>query len=283
MRAPIAGSTALLTGASSGIGEALARRLAPRVKKLVLVARRVDRLERLMGELALANPHAEIAIEPCDLADRTALTALCDKLAQEHVTIDVLVNNAGMGDMGMFDLASWEKTEQMLELNVRALTYLTHRLVPGMVTRGRGGVLNISSSFGLAFLPGFAAYIGTKHFVTGFTESLRLDVAHAGVVVTQVCPGPVATEFEKVAGNFTGARAPWFIELSADACAKAALRGFSRRRALVIPGLGMKVMMALHALTPKVLLRLLALPMARWLRRRQERHLAEERARAEGR
>lgn len=282
-RAPIAGSTTLLTGASSGIGEALARQLAPRVKKLLLVARRAERLETLKEELVRACPRLEVVCIPCDLANREALAQMCDTLEADGVTVDVLVNNAGVGDMGMFDLASWAKTEQMLELNVRALTYLTHRFVPGMVRRGRGGVLNISSGFGLSFTPGFAGYIGTKHFVTGFTESLRLDVLHAGVVVTQVCPGPVATEFEAQAGNFTGAKAPRFLELTADECATAALRGFSRRKALVVPGVAMKLMLWLNAVTPRAILRWVNLPAAKWLRTREERYRAAERAKSEGR
>jgi short-subunit dehydrogenase len=267
MKPPIDGSVTLITGASSGIGVELARRLAPRVRKLVLVARRRDRLDDLARELTSAHAGLEVAVDSCDLADRNGLTRLADRLVAEG-GVDILVNNAGLGDFGMFDRAGWAKYEQIIEVNVRALTYLTHRLVPQMVDKRRGGVLNISSGFGLAFLPGFSVYLASKHFVSGFSEALRLDVAPMGVVVTQVCPGPVATEFEQIAGNYTGIR-PTLVEISAERCARSALRAFDRGRALVIPGIGIGFVMSLSALTPRFLKRMVLAPGAAWLRERQ--------------
>jgi uncharacterized protein len=271
-RPPIDGATALITGASSGIGVAIARQLAPRVKKLILVARRAERMETLAAELVAAHPALVVEVEPCDLNDRTALASLADRSAADSV--DLLVNNAGLGDISMFDLADWDKTERMIEVNVRALAFLTHRLLPPMIERGRGGILNVSSGFGLAFMPGFSAYVGTKHFVTGFTESLRLELRRQGIVVTQVCPGPVATEFEEVAGNFTGQSAA-LVEISADHCARAALRGFERDRALVIPGLVIRAAMFLQAWSPRWIQRLLFGAGAPWLRQRQIAATAE--------
>ncbi len=267
MRPPIDGSVTLVTGASSGIGGELARLFAARARKLWLVARRRERLDALAGELRDEHEGLEVAVEACDLGDRAALAALCDRLVAAG-GVDILVNNAGVGDIGMFDLSAWDKNEQMLELNVRALTYLTHRLVPGMVHKRKGGVLNVSSGFGLTFMPGFGVYIGTKHFVTGFSESLRLDLAPMGVVVTQVCPGPVATEFEENAGNFTGLSAGT-AEISAERCARAAFAGFERGRAMVIPGTLIRVMMWLAALTPRFLHRLLYRPGSSWMRQKQ--------------
>jgi short-subunit dehydrogenase len=268
MRAPIDGAVALVTGASSGIGDAIARQLAPRVRRLILVARRRERLEALAAELTSAHDELEVEVMPCDLTDRDALVELADAI-EDRFELDILVNNAGLGDIGMFDLAGWDKTERMIELNVRALTYLTHRIAPGMVRRKKGGILMVSSGFGLSFLPGFAAYVGTKHYVTGFTESLRLELRHLGVVVTQVCPGPVATEFEDVAGNFTGMRPQRFVEISAERCARSALSGFERGRALVLPGVLYRIIMWLGAWTPRWVLRLLYGPGARWFRKRQ--------------
>ena len=106
--------------------------------------------------------------------------------------------------MGLYEFADWEKTLQMIRVNVEAVALLTHRFLPPMLKQRRGGILNVSSGWGLSFMPGFAAYVGTKHFVTGFTESIRLEAKSMGVVVSQVCPGPVATEFVEVSGNPVG-------------------------------------------------------------------------------
>jgi uncharacterized protein len=266
MAALLDGSTVLLTGASSGIGRVMARLLGPRVGKLILVARRVDRLQSLETELRAENTALTVELRPCDLVDLAAVNKLLDDLAATDV--DVLINNAGTGDLGVFDRADWKKTETMLHLNVTSLALLTHRLVAPMVARGRGGVLNISSGFGLVFSPGMAAYIGSKHFVTGFTESLRLDLLGTGVTVTQVCPGPVATEFEENVGNFTGLK-PTLVEISAERCARAALRGFERGRAMVMPGVAIRFVMWLAALTPRWGLRLFWSPFARALRKKQ--------------
>lgn len=265
MSSPIDDGRVLITGASSGIGRELALRIAHRAKAILLVARRRERLDELAAELTKLRPALEVRVFACDVTDRAAT----DAMLAEAGTVDVLVNNAGLGDLGVFDRANWEKTERMIALNCTSLLYLTHRLVGAMVGRGRGGILNISSGFGLTFGPGMAAYIATKHFVSGFTEGLRLDVAGTGVVVTQVCPGPVATEFEENIGNFTGLHAPKFVEISAAACARASIRGFDWRRALVIPGFWIKVLLFLGLWTPRVILRLLYAPAARALRRKQ--------------
>src|SRR5262249_29144015 len=162
--------------------------------------------------------------------------------------IDVLINNAGFGDFHCFDLASWPTVEQMLDLNVKSLAYLTWKLLPGMVARARGGILNVSSGAGLEPVPGFSAYVGTKHFVTGFPGPVRLGVKPRGVVVSQPCPGPVATEFNAVASYV--ATEPKFVRLDAAACARWALAAFGRGRALIVPGVWMNIAMFLGAVTP---------------------------------
>ena len=237
------------------------------MKTLILVARRRARLDKLAEELR-GDSDVEVVVMPCDLSDRDAVEAFVDEVLAEH-EVDILVNNAGLGDIGMFDMAPWDKTERMLEVNMRALTYLTRRFVEPMVERQRGGILMISSGFGLSFMPGFAAYVGTKHYVTGFTESLRLDVKSQGVAVTQVCPGPVATEFEDVAGNFTGMEAPGIVEITAEHCARSSISGFSRNKALVTPGFVYSIVITLGRLTPRWMLRLLYGRGAVWFRKRQ--------------
>lgn len=276
-RSPFDGGVVLVTGASSGIGEALARQLAPRAKALVLVARRKERLDALARDLEAAHGARGLAahVYACDVTDFAAVDRMLADVEAKIGAVDVLVNNAGFGDLGTFDHADWDKTRRMIDLNVTSLTYLTHRLVRPMVARGHGGILNVSSGFGLTFMPGFAAYLATKHYVTSFTEALRLDLQGTGVVVSQVCPGPVRTEFNDTLGNFTGRDAPKFVEISAEHAARAAIRGIDRRRALVIPGLAISFLMALAAVTPRWVLRLVYAPVATLLRKRQEKELAK--------
>jgi uncharacterized protein len=259
----------IVTGASSGIGRAFAERIAPRASVLVLVARRKDRLDALKDELLARCPDLRVLVEECDVTHRGAVDAMLERVERDGGPVDVLVNNAGFGDLGVFDRADWNKTERMIDLNVTSLLYLTHRLVRGMVERGRGGILNVSSGFGLTFLPGLATYIGTKHFVSGFTEALRLDLAGTGVVVTQVCPGPVKTEFNDTVGNFTGMNVPSIVEISADRCARAGIAAFDRRRPLVVPGILIWILISLGTMTPRFLLRLVYWPVARMLRKTQ--------------
>jgi short-subunit dehydrogenase len=268
-RSAIDGGTVLVTGASSGIGMAIARLVAPRAKALVLVARRVDRLEELKRSLVQARAELRVEVIPCDLASREELPKLVAEVAARNLAVDVLVNNAGVGMMGVYDTADTAKTAFMIDLNVTSLSLLTLAFLPGMVERRRGGVVNISSGFGLAVMPTFAAYCATKHFVTGFTEGLCADLAGTGVVATQVCPGPVATEFEQTMGNFTGAKVPAFVEISAEHCARAAVDAFDRGRALVVPGIAMKIVMLVNALAPRFLRRIFAGFIGRYARRKQ--------------
>jgi short-subunit dehydrogenase len=236
---------------------------------MALVARRRERLEELAQELRESNPGLQVHVRPTDLTDLDDTSTMIDEVVEALGPVDVLVNNAGLGDVGALDLADWEKLHRMVTLNITALTFLTHRLYPPMLQRRRGGVLNVSSGFGLAFMPSFATYVGTKHFVTGFTESLHIEAATLGVTVTQACPGPVNTEFEEVAGNFTGHPPPSFLTISADRCAREVLMGFARGRALVIPSLVIRTALFLGARTPRWLLRLFYRPAARWMRARQ--------------
>jgi len=272
MRPALKGSTALVTGASSGIGRELALQIAPSLAKgcVVLVARRAERLEELAVELRSLNPELKVLVAPADLADRESTDAMLAKVEAEAGSVDILVNNAGMGDIGLFEFSDWSKLETMIQLNVTALTYLSHRLVPGMKTKGQGGILNISSGFGLQTLPGAASYAGTKHYVSAFTEALRQELRGHNIVVTQVCPGPVATEFEAVAGNPTGLAVPGLVELSAAQCARSALRGFLRGRAVVVPGFIIGSLVSLGALAPRWLLSLLYWPVPGYLRARQQ-------------
>jgi short-subunit dehydrogenase len=232
----------------------------------------VERLEALRDELQGAHPKLKVHLEPCDLADVAAAARFLDGLSARAGDIDVLINNAGVGDFGPFDRADWKRTEALIALNVTSVALLTHRLVPPMVARRRGGVLNISSGYGFAFSPWLATYVGSKHFVTGFTESLRLDLSGTGVVVSQCCPGPVATEFEAVAAGEEGTIPKWAM-ISAAACARAAMRGFERGRAMIVPGALMKFLRFLVAVSPRFMQRLVQAPLARRFRKAADHKL----------
>jgi uncharacterized protein len=269
MATAIDGGTMLVTGASSGIGMAIARLVAPRAKALVLVARRVERLDELKRELVATRSDLRVETIPCDLSSREDVAKLIAEVAARKLEVDILVNNAGVGMMGLYERADAVKTAFMIDLNVTSLSLLTLAFLPGMVERKRGGILNISSGFGLATMPLFAAYCGTKHFVTGFTEALRADLAGTGVVATQVCPGPVATEFEQAMGNTSGAKVPAFVEITAEHCARASLRAFERDRGMVVPGLVMKIVMLINAFSPRFLRRVFASLIGRYARKKQ--------------
>jgi uncharacterized protein len=275
-RPPIDGSVTLVTGASAGMGVEFARQLAPRVRVLVLAARRVDRLETLAAELRAGHPQLAVMVRQADLVERAACDALLAAVEAEHGAIDILVNNAGMGDMGLFDLSSWDKVEQMIRINCLALSYLTWRVLPGMIARKKGGILNVSSSFGLEWMPGFGPYAATKHFVTALTEAIGIEAGPHGVAVTQVCPGPVRTEFQDVMGNFTPYRVPAFVEMSAEACVRKSLAAFRRGKPLLVPGLLMKLVMLLGATSPRMMRRIAYLPIAQRLRRLQLAARAQE-------
>lgn len=253
MPSSIDDGTILLTGASSGIGREMARQLAPRARRLVLVARRRDRLEALAQELRGARPGLEVLVRAVDLSDREAVRALCDEMQGSGV--DVLINNAGFGDHAPLVEADPRKLEDMILVDVLALVMLTRALTPGMVERGRGGVLNVSSAMGLVSLPHFATYAGCKHFVTAFTDALAGELAGTGVHVSQICPGPVLTEFNEVANVADALNAPSFFAWTPEQCARDALMGLDRNRPLVVPGLGMKAVMAIGQRIPRWLYR----------------------------
>jgi short-subunit dehydrogenase len=157
----------------------------------------------------------------------------------------------------LFDRSEWERTRQVLLTNVVAVAHRTALLVPSMVERGRRGVLNIGSGAGLTVMPASAAYCASKHFVDGFSEALRADLAGTGVVVTQVCPGPVDSEFDQLAGTVGGMAGgpPQFLRISAARCAKDAIAGFERGTALVFPGCAYRIAMMVAPLLARGLQR----------------------------
>ena len=245
----------LITGASSGIGQAMAIELATRAQSLVLVARRADRLMALSSRCRALNPNLVVHVMPCDLSNVEKLSELIHAIQSEDIAVTTLINNAGLGQIGLFEDLDPTQLEVMLMVNVVALTLLTRAFLPGIV-ESKGGVLNVSSGFGLTWMPYFSAYVGTKHFVSGMTASLRAELSGTGVVISQLCPGPVATEFVAVAGNPLGGSAPSWIELSSEECARIGLRGFERGREIIVPGFWAGLSIWLGRLTPRFVLRI---------------------------
>jgi short-subunit dehydrogenase len=241
---------ALVTGASSGIGEALARRLARDGRALGLVARRVDRLEALARELRDGH-HVAVHVLPADLTQPGAVARLVEELGARGLVVDWLVNNAGFGTAGRFDTLPVERELEQVTLNVEALVELTGRLLPGMVRRRRGVVMNVSSIGGFIPSPYMATYTGTKAFVLSFSEAIAAELAGTGVHVLCVCPGATRTEFQDTAG--VDLPAPDFAWQTADEVADEAVRAVGRG-SVVVNGVLNKLTIATAKLVPHALL-----------------------------
>lgn len=195
------GRTALVTGASAGIGKAFAELLAEHGYDLVLTARRADRLEALAAALAAAHGIRAVSL-PADLADPAAPAALCEAVHQRGLAVDVLVNNAGYGVPGKYVRTSWQQQADLIQVLVTAVAELTHRLLPGMIARGFGRVVNVASLAALVpAAPGHTLYAASKAFLVKFSEALAGEVRADGVHVTAVCPGFTYSEFHDVTGT----------------------------------------------------------------------------------
>lgn len=248
---------ALITGASAGIGREFAKQLAGRASLLILVARRQERLEQLRAELQAEHPQLRIEVRSTDLAETAEIASLLDWIAAEKFSLDLLVNNAGLGDLGSFASAEMEKLDRIMLVNMVALTRLTRSLLPALIAQKRGAILNVSSSASFLPMANFAVYAATKAYVTSFSEALRSELRGTGVSVTALCPGPVQTEFTEVAHRDGGGAdfGPAIVYVPVEEVVHAALRGLEHDRAIVIPGWAMKMGMALVRLTPMPLLR----------------------------
>jgi short-subunit dehydrogenase len=252
------GCSALITGASAGLGREFARQLASHARSLILVARRERRLIELHNKLRQQHPSLTVHIRKTDLADLMGLRELIAWLDHENIEVDLLINNAGLGDLGPFATSDPVRNEQMTLVNIVTLTSLTRHLLPRMITRKHGGILNVSSSAGFLPIPGFAVYAATKAYVTSFSEALRAELRGTGVSVCTLCPGPVHTEFQEVAKRPAGQTEPGpeFVYVPVEKVVRDALTAVESDRPTVIPGLAMKVAMFLVRLTPMPILRL---------------------------
>lgn len=245
-------SAAIVTGASSGIGEEFAKILAKRGYQVVLVARSAGKLEALAARLG--SPAHPL---PADLSDRSDRAGLLDRIAALGLIPDILVNNAGLSTLGRVAESVPEKELNLVEVDVAAVVDLCSRLLPGMVERHRGAILNVASVAAFGPLPGQAAYGAAKAFVLSYTHSLRGELKGTGVTVTALCPGPVDTGFGEAAG-FTKEEAdsalPRVMWVPADQVAKAGVDGLAAGKAVVVPGRANRLSASLFRVAPPELM-----------------------------
>ncbi len=252
---------ALVTGASSGIGEAFARLLAAQSTDLVVVARDEARLATLAAELEQGHGVA-VEVLVADLADRSTLRTVADRLQSTTSPIDLLINNAGFGFSGDFIDLDPDLETSVVDVNVSAMHRLAHAAGTAMSARQRGGIINVSSVAGFGPSPKAATYAATKAFVTSFSEALHMELGPLGVVVTCLCPGLTRTEFQQRANASTDA-APATLWQSADTVAEVGLRGLAAGKAVVVPGAHNKVFRVALKVSPSGLVRRAADAMAR--------------------
>ena len=238
----------LITGASSGIGAELARIFASHRHRLVLVARRADRLEALAGEIVARGGAAPILI-PCDLEDNNAGDRIAAALAEAGVEVEYIVNNAGFGMFGLATAMDRAQQLGLIDLNVRMLTDLSLRFADSVI-RHKGGILNVASIASFMPGPGMAVYYASKAYVLHFTEALHQELGPKGVRVTALCPGPVPSEFQKRAGFEPGLDSA-ILNVSAADVAKAGYRGLMAGKRIVLPGLGIKIVPFLLRFVPR--------------------------------
>ncbi|MBU6215640.1 MAG: SDR family oxidoreductase [Acidobacteria bacterium] len=248
-RSPLRWGRALVTGASSGIGRAFAERLAAEGTDLVLVARRGDRLEALAGALSAAHP-VEVEVLPADLAAPVSRRSVELRLAASEDPVDLLVNNAGVGTHGDFAELPADREEQQVQLNVVAVQRLCSAVLPGMLERRQGHVLNVSSIAALYPVPHSATYGATKAFICSFTDALHEELRGSGVVATSSLPGFVRTGFQEAADWDGQDRLPSFVWLRAEDVATASLDGAWSGRARVVPDLRYRTAAAVTSVVP---------------------------------
>jgi uncharacterized protein len=246
--AAVSGShpVALITGASAGIGCEFATRLAGRGYDLILTARRRDRLEDLATRVRAEHPGARVEIIVADLADPAAAAQIAAAVAGLGMNVDLLVNNAGFGTHGRFEALAPEREHGEIAVNVAALVALTHAFLPGMLERGRGGVINVASTAAFQPVPYMAVYAGTKAFVRSFSEALHEEVRARGVRVLALCPGPTATEFFD-----TDVAAPRGPVRTVRDVVTTGFRAYDAGAPITIDGVSNRLLIALSSLIPR--------------------------------
>ena len=242
---------ALITGASAGLGVDFARQLAERGHRLVLAARRKDRLDALAAELGNAR------VVAIDLGEKGSAAKLMADIGRAGEHVDLLINNAGFGLGGRFAELDALRQREMIDLNIGTLTDLCRAAAPGMIERKSGGILNVASTAAFQPGPNMAVYFASKAYVLSFTEALHEELKPHGVHVTALCPGPTRTEFGEVAG-FRDKGAFDRLSMDSEPVVRAGLDGLAKNKAVVVPGVVNKVGAASTRFAPRAAVRKIA-------------------------
>lgn len=246
-------STALVTGASSGIGKELAREHARRGGNLILVARRKDKLEEIKQELIRDHATPEIHVLAMDLSQPSSATRLVGWTRELDLDVDILINNAGFGVFGTFSESNWPLIERMLHLNMISLTELTRHLVPKMIERGAGRILNVASTAAFQPGPNFASYYASKAYVLNFSEAIAHELRNTGVTVTTLCPGPTESEFQDRANMGNVALFERFPLPTSAEVAAYGYRKMEQGKRVAVHGLANRITATLSRWTPRSL------------------------------
>ncbi len=255
------GVSAVITGASAGLGVEFARQLANRARRLVLVARRAEALETVRKEMLRLNPRLEVIVCPADISTSAGRQRVVSLIAVFQTPINLLINNAGLGDYGPFETAEADRIQEQIDVNISGLVQLTHALLPFLRRDRPAGILNVSSLAGVLPLPDMAIYAATKAFVTSFSEALRIELIDEGIHVAAVCPGPTPTTFSQTARRVGGQDAErsgqGFLKQPNDRVVSCALSALEGGAAAVYPGWGVKVSATVFRLLPCWFIRLM--------------------------
>lgn len=253
--------TAIITGASSGLGVEFARQLAPEARALILVARRQAALASVREDLLKLHPHLQIHLIVADLATATGRHVLLDWLASANAEPNLLINNAGLGDYGPVATATPERLSAQIDLNISAVVLLSHAILPHLKKSADSpaGILNVSSLASTLPMPDLAVYAASKAFVSSFSEALKIELAPQNIVVTYVCPGPTPTQFSQTArrpdGTDTDREGQGLLRIPVAQVVQEALAALRQGRASVFPGLGVAIAGPLFRLLPRALMR----------------------------
>ncbi|WP_257668777.1 SDR family NAD(P)-dependent oxidoreductase [Parapedobacter tibetensis] len=245
----IANKNIVITGASAGIGAALALELASKVKTLILIARRKELLDKISQKIIAINSSVKVIIFPSDITDEKCQQEIIDRLEEQKITIDILINNAGVGDEKYFHESDLMKLYSIIDLNIKSVVSFTHLVLREMMQSPKGkGIVFMGSGAGIAWMPGSAVYSASKHFITGFTMNLKAELKPYGIDIVLVTPGPVDSEFDKNAGIDGGMKGgpSQNTRISSEECAADIVTQLEKNKSLILPGRKLRRLMNLY-------------------------------------